>query len=754
MAEAKGFDPFADNQSRTGGHAKNVIASLEFVDTPITTVFRMISDLTGWSIIMSPEVSKRPPRINIWIKNLTPQQVLDQVATLGELVIERKGSTIKVMAFEEYSRIYGVEKRVVILKYANATEIAKILKPFVAKEDQARVLPDEGGNKIVLLVPKPLIESLVKLIETIDIPYEKDIVRIVQLKHLEAVTIVPALEDFLTEQAKGVNRSVRSKNSAPKTAVGFQLTRAGDRWLVNMMVEPKLNVIVLRGLANEVKLAEELITKLDVFTDIRVQSYELQYTNAQEAFDTLKEIVQEEMRMRGRSRHAVIPRLRLSVSEQNNRIIIEGSPKDQERLSKIVAAIDQPLPAGTGGMRVYRLDNTSADEVAKVLNDLLEDKARGGRDRLARQKKLSKGNSGKNKPASPALGNQISNEDNQPTAGDILPPRVSVAPEINAVIIRASSTEHEEFVRVIRELDKPRDQVILEVTLVTVRSNKTLDVGVDVGFGVRNWGNSGGEPTQHTGFATFGVGAVDAQTGAVKIGTPALGLNYSIFNLKDLSLVLKALQTVGDVRIASIPKILVEDNAQAEISQYNQEPYEVANQGEESTITSFGGFVDAGTAMVVRPHIAEAGWLRLQYSISLSSFGTRNSQQEIANLPPPRRQTQTNGTVRIPEEHIVVLGGIKSMREDKSEDSVPWLSDVPWLGELFKKRSRNKIHETLYIFIRPIVLRDPKFRDLLYLSEIDIKSAKLDNARYPTNPLKMFMPIAIEKEGTNNEDTQ
>ena len=741
MAEAKGFDPFAGNQSTTRNHARNVIASLEFVDTPITTVFRMISDLTGWSIIMSPEVSKRPPRINIWIKNLTPQQVLDQVATLGELAIERKGSTIKVMNFEEYSRIYGVEKRVVVLKYANATEIAKILKPFVAKEDQARVLPDEGGNKIVLLVPKPLIESLVKLIEAIDIPYERDIVRIVQLKHLEATILVPMLEDFLTKQAKGAGRTTRSKSGAPKTAVGFQLTRAGDSWLVNFMVESKLNVIVLRGLAKEVEQTRELITKLDISTDIKVKSYELQYTNAQETFDTLKEIVREEQRMRGRSRHGVIPRLRLSVSEQNNRIIVEGSPKDQKRLSKIIAAIDQPLPAGTGGMRVYRLENTSADEVAKVLNDLVADKARGGRDRLARQKKSSKGNSNKDKSAG----------DDQPTAGDILPPRISVAPEINAVIIRASSTEHEEFTQVIRELDKPRDQVVLEVTLVTVRSDKTLDIGIDVGFGSRDLGSGGGV---HTGFATFGVGAVDAQTGAVKMGAPALGLNYSIFNLQDLSLVIKALQTVGDVRIASIPKILVEDNAQASISQYNQEPYEVANQGGESTITSFGGFVDAGTSMVVRPHIAEAGWLRLQYSISLSSFGTRNSQQEIANLPPPRRETQTSGTVRIPEEHIVVLGGIKSTREDASEDSVPWLSDIPWLGELFKNRSRSKIHETLYIFIRPIVLRDPKFRDLLYLSEIDIKSAKLDNVRYPANPLKMFMSIATKKENANNEDTQ
>ena len=77
-AESKGFDPFATGQPDPRKSAKNAITNLEFVDTPITTVFKMISDLTGSSIIMSPAVSKQPPRINIWIKNLTPQQVLDQ----------------------------------------------------------------------------------------------------------------------------------------------------------------------------------------------------------------------------------------------------------------------------------------------------------------------------------------------------------------------------------------------------------------------------------------------------------------------------------------------------------------------------------------------------------------------------------------------------------------------------------------------------------------------------------------------------
>ncbi|MGE5608211.1 MAG: hypothetical protein ACM359_03065, partial [Bacillota bacterium] len=76
-------DPFRSDRLDAGPQA-NRISSVDLVDTPVTTVFKMISDLTGWSIFMSPEVSEKPPKINLWIKNLTPDQVMDRVCSLAE----------------------------------------------------------------------------------------------------------------------------------------------------------------------------------------------------------------------------------------------------------------------------------------------------------------------------------------------------------------------------------------------------------------------------------------------------------------------------------------------------------------------------------------------------------------------------------------------------------------------------------------------------------------------------------------------
>ena len=185
----------------------------------------------------------------------------------------------------------------------------------------------------------------------------------------------------------------------------------------------------------------------------------------------------------------------------------------------------------------------------------------------------------------------------------------------------------------------------------------------------------------------------------------------------------------------------------AQFSQLNQEPFETLSQGETTAVTSFGGFVDAGTMLSVIPHLSEHDWLRLEYEIQLSSFSARTAEQLAANLPPPRQQNVISGVVRIPAEHTVVLGGLVSTRKDKVVEGIPFLADIPLLGEVFKNRSSGDNYETLFIFIRPVILRDENFKDLLFLSEQDIKKAKLSREKDPVNPLKMFAPVLDGQEG-------
>ena len=158
------------------------------------------------------------------------------------------------------------------------------------------------------------------------------------------------------------------------------------------------------------------------------------------------------------------------------------------------------------------------------------------------------------------------------------------------------------------------------------------------------------------------------------LSTPGQGFNFAIFNSSDFSLVLNALETFGETRVQtdSNPHLL-KINAVGMISQISEEPYATTSQGNNSTVSSYGGSVEAGTSLTVIPYISDDNWLRLQYDINLSRFGTRTTEQAQANLPPPVFSNHIQGTVRIPSDYTIVLGSLSSKTRNTSIEQVHFL---------------------------------------------------------------------------------
>lgn len=747
LSAQRTYDPFQGSGAGGSTAAKAQVATGEFVDAPIGDVFRVVSDLTGWSIIMSPGVIARQPRVNLWLKDMPPEQVMRQVVNLAGLVYHRQGTLYHVMTFDEYSRLFGVRRQVRQLEHMAASDVVQVLQPFLDGDEASRAVASESGNQIVLLAPERMLEQLLALVEAIDIPAAQDRIEIVRLDHLDARTVVPLLEQFLTRSvgvpgrnagASRASRSAEQRQSAdaPESTGdgGAAAGKAGESLLVQFMVAPELNAVVVRGLPGDVTRAVALLNQLDQPSGREIRSYQLQYTNAAQVKETVERLLEGET---GERQSASRPRV--GFSDQNNRVVVEATQAEHERLRHLIEAIDQPLPAGAGDIRVYRLENSTAAEVTAVLESILaKDEVEERRAAIAAEG--AAGAVGAAAPdaaaavaATPATGRGAGGTLAPVMGVNAIAPRVTAAQEINAVIVRASAGEHESLMQVIQNLDQPRDQVMIEVTLVTVSATDSFNLGIELGGALQI------DDTDVVGFSTFGTSEVDPVTGLLEIADPSpFGANVGIINGDDFSMVINALQTLGDVRISSAPKVLVEDNASAAISQLNEEPFEVTSQGGETTVTSFGGFVEAGTELQVIPHVSQDDWLRLEYEVSLSSFGTRTAGQLAANLPPPRTVNRSGGVVRIPSGSMVVLGGLAATRESESIDAVPLLADVPLIGELFKNRSSVARRDTLFIFIRPVLLRDPKFEDLVLLSREDLTQAEVSDEEIPQNPLKLF----------------
>ena len=135
----------------------------------------------------------------------------------------------------------------------------------------------------------------------------------------------------------------------------------------------------------------------------------------------------------------------------------------------------------------------------------------------------------------------------------------------------------------------------------------------------------------------------------------------------------------------------------------------------------------------MEPHISEDDYLQLGYTVELSNFTgiARNG------LPPPSQKNSVTSTVTIPDGHTIVVGGLNVRNLREAVDTIPILGDIPILKYLIGARSKQTQDTTLFVFIKPVILRDEKFEDLKYLSEKKVDVAGLPSDYPQSKPLPL-----------------
>ncbi|MCC7407859.1 MAG: type II and III secretion system protein, partial [Phycisphaeraceae bacterium] len=157
------------------------------------------------------------------------------------------------------------------------------------------------------------------------------------------------------------------------------------------------------------------------------------------------------------------------------------------------------------------------------------------------------------------------------------------------------------------------------------------------------------------------------------------------------------------------------------------------NASNNVATTSFAGYATAGTTITLTPHISEGDHLQLAYAIELSAFSGDGGE----GIPPPRQTNAIESEVTVPDGHTIVVGGLN--RKDFSEtiQKFPLLGDIPLVKYLFSNRSKNQSENTLFVFLRPVILRGDSFEGLKYLSRLDREAAGLAEDLPASEPLLM-----------------
>lgn len=297
----------------------------------------------------------------------------------------------------------------------------------------------------------------------------------------------------------------------------------------------------------------------------------------------------------------------------------------------------------------------------------------------------------------------------------------------NSIIVVAQPAVQQLYADLIRRLDQRRPQVQIECTIVTLDTSNGFSLGVDVG---RSDTLDDGRVIT---FSSFGVSTVDPATGRL---TPVRGTGgtFALLNPHVADVVIRALQTNSRARLISSPQVLVNDNGKGKLESVDQEPFaEILDTNTTQSRTGLGGQAQAGTTISIEPHISDDDYLQLTYSVELSSF----TGQSSAGLPPPSQKNAVDSTVTIPDGYTIVVGGLSTKNLRETISSVPILGDIPIVGYLFGTRNRTTTDRTLFVFIRPVILRDDQFADLKYYSERNTDAAGIAGSFPKSDPIPM-----------------
>jgi type IV pilus assembly protein PilQ len=295
--------------------------------------------------------------------------------------------------------------------------------------------------------------------------------------------------------------------------------------------------------------------------------------------------------------------------------------------------------------------------------------------------------------------NLIKNEENS-----ILSSRgsVSVDERTNTLLIRDSAKSIEDIKRMVKVLDIPVRQVVIEARMVTVKDNLNEELGIR--WGVTNTDGQTSTSGSLQGANTANTGLVPVLSDRMNVNLPVINpagsLAFQVARLADgtiLDLELSAMEKENKGEIIASPRITTANQKEAYIEQGVEIPYQEASSSGATTTQ----FKKAVLSLTVTPHITPDDRIILDLVV------TQDTVSDVQSGQAPAIDTQRIGTqVLVNNGETIVLGGIYQQSTISTISKVPVLGDIPYFGWLFRNSNNFNEKKELLIFVTPRIVNE------------------------------------------------
>lgn len=638
---------------------------------------------------------------------------------------------------------------------AQPTQPAAAAQPsagsLLAEKETVYLQTDDRTNRILMIGYPDQIETINELIDTLDVAgYNLRYVKEYIIQNVEASEIINALNELGLAQVSVSSQSAQSpvQRAAPARpgqppqpqAAPAQTTASAGSDQPYISIRPNTNSLLVNATKEQHEAIELVIAHVDVEQkdQRRIEEYEIQNVGAADVVATLENLgivpsgtggqSQSSTSRTGRStvqqrsaaavqpgqpaqpetgpiflptaegetvRDLTAGYPQVAILESTNSLLVNATPRQHAAISLVIAHVDRTLESVSTPYVVYPLENQDPEELAAVLNELIQETIDQAQ-KSAPDAKIQTG-----VPSTALL----------PTREE---ERIQIIadPASYSLIVYANKKNQLWVRELISQLDEYRPQVLLDCTLVEITQQDDFNYDLNILASIPDLNYTSGT-TNIAGVNRQSI--LDALQDApdrnkfIDFAVDSGKLTGFFGNEKIMAL-FTAMQEKKYGRILAKPKILVDDNQEGKIetktTTYIQRDIiqnQVPDQGPpiNYTETRFEPY-DATILLSIKPHISKGDNLRLEIELSRTDFLNFEANSD---RPPNQATSNVNSVVTLPDGSTVILGGLDKINQGKGGTKVPILGDIPLIGGLFRSTTNTSQQNKLYVFVKANILR-------------------------------------------------
>ncbi len=588
---------------------------------------------------------------------------------------------------------------------ADLGEVAKVVLSDILGQNY--VLSPKVAGKVTLQTTEALTKD--ELLPTLEMVLRMNnavLVKDGKIYHIEPATEALYSSSFsVPGSAAGAGyqaKVIPVKNVAVEDIVKIIKPLVQEKTILT--VDGTRNILVVSGTPDELARVMDIVSTFDIDV-LKGRSFGLFPLAHVEPETIIKEL--EEVFNKGENAEESDFFRFIPIERLNAVMAITHQARYLHDIESWIFRLDKANTQTGGGVNVYRVQHSDAEELADTLNEIFT-----GAQPADRSAKVSPGKKaaevtnkqpGDNKPdtktASRTTRRSSSTGTGSETVANVEDVKIIADKANNSLVIVATPREYEIILPVINQLDVLPLQVLIDAKIVSV------DLKDDLKYGIQWFLDHGGSSIS-SGTGTTTLGAIATATGAAF----ATGGLSAIYNSGTVNALLSALAAKNNINVISSPSLMVLNNQQAKINVGDQVPIQTST----TSVPIAGGltpsiavgsaiqYKDTGVTLDVTPRVNANGMVIMEIKQVVSGVVPQtNGVTSTATI----NKKEIESSVAVLDGETIVLGGLITENNGEIKSGIPLLHDIPVIGPLFGNTTINKDKAELVVLITPRVVK-------------------------------------------------